>query len=106
MALQPLTPEQMAAGLAAARLARSERSAALAELEKGTVTLADFLASGDDVVRRTRVRTVLLRLRGVGPKTADEALAKAKIARAKTARVGGLGRNQRDALLEFFSAAA
>ncbi len=102
--LPTLTPEQREQALAKARAVRSQRSAALAGLGKGTVTLADFLASGDEVIRKTRVRPALLALRGVGPKRADEALAAAKVARVKTARVGGLGRNQRDALLEFFAA--
>lgn len=105
MALPVLTPEQRIRALEAAQLARSQRSAALAGLTEGTVTLRDFLDSGDEIVKRTRVRTVLLALRGVGAKTADDALAKAKVTRTRTVRVGGLGRNQRDALLEFFAAA-
>ncbi len=105
MALPTLTAEERQQALARAREVRSERSAALAGLTSGTVTLADFLASDDEVIRKTRVRAAVLALRGVGPKRADEALAAAKVARTRTARVGGLGRNQRDALLEFFTAA-
>jgi hypothetical protein len=104
MAPPALTPEQREQALAASKLARSERSAALADLEKGAVSLADFLARDDEVVKRTRIRQALLKLRGVGPKTADAALAKARVANPKTKRIGSLGRNQRDALVEFFAA--
>lgn len=103
MALPPLTPEQREQALAASKLARSERSAALADLEKGSVTLADFLASQDEVIKRTRVRQALLRLRGVGEVTADKALAAAQVEDPRRKRVGGLGHRQRTALIKYFA---
>ena len=66
MSLPVPTPEARAAALIASRIARSERSAALAELKNGTVALADFLVTDNEVLKRTRVKQVILALPGVG----------------------------------------
>ena len=53
MALPNLSPEQRQAALQKAHEARAARSALLAGLKAGTLTLADVLARDDDVARKT-----------------------------------------------------
>lgn len=96
MSLPTLTPEQREQALAKARAARIARSAALGKLKNGTLTLADYLASEDEVLKKTKVRSVLLALRGVGPAKADAILSDVGIDPKR--RVSGLGSNQRQAL--------
>jgi hypothetical protein len=97
-----MTAEQRAAGLEKARVVRVARAAALGKLKNGTLTLADFLASDDEVLKKTKVRAVLLALPGIGPARAGAILADVGIDPKR--RVGGLGSNQRQALTEHLAA--
>jgi hypothetical protein len=97
-----MTPEQRAAGLEKAREVRVARAAALGKLKNGTLTLADFLASEDEVLKKTKVRAVLLALPGIGPAKAGAILTDVGIDPKR--RVGGLGSNQRQALTERLAA--
>ena len=102
MSLPPMTPEIREAGLRKAREARIARAAALERLRTGQVTLKAFLDSDDQVIRKTSVRSVLLKLPGIGPRTADAAIAEIGIAEGR--KVGGLGSTQRAALIDRFAA--
>jgi hypothetical protein len=96
MALPTLTPEQRQEALAKAREARAARSALLAGLKAGTLTLADVLGREDDTARRTKVAQVIRALPGVGPGRASAAMQRAGIMPDR--RVGGLGARQREQL--------
>src|SRR5260370_37139440 len=74
MALPTLSPEQRQAALEKARGARAARSALLAGLKAGTLTLADVLARDDDIARRTSVAQDVRALPGVGPARAAAAM--------------------------------
>src|SRR5260370_38660204 len=100
MALPTLSPEQRQATLEKAREARPARSALLAGLKAGTLTLADVLARADDIARRTSVAQVVRALPGVGPARAAAAMERAGIILDR--RVGGLGARQREQLLAEF----
>jgi hypothetical protein len=100
--LPTMTAEQRAAGLEKAREVRVARAAALERLRTGTLTLADFLASEDEVLKKTKVRAMLLALPGIGPAKAGGILADVGIDPKR--RVGGLGSNQRQALTERLAA--
>jgi hypothetical protein len=101
MALPALTPEQRADALAKAAEARKARSAALADLAAGNISLAAALSGDDPRLHRVKVHRVLTALPGVGKVTADKALAKAGVAEGR--RVRGLGDRQRKALQEQFA---
>jgi hypothetical protein len=101
MAFPTLSPEQRQAALEKAREARAARSALLAGLKAGTVTLADVLGRDDDIARRTSVAQVVRALPGVGPARANAAMQRAGIILDR--RVGGLGARQREQLLAEFA---
>ena len=97
MALPTMTPEQRQVALTKAREARAARSALLAEVKAGTLTLADVLGREDDLARRTKVSQVLRAVPGVGPARAAAIMERAGIPPER--RVGGLGARQREQLL-------
>ena len=97
MAFPTLSPEQRQAALEKAREARAARSALLAGLKAGTVTLG----RDDDIARRTSVAQVVRALPGVGPARAAAAMQRAGIILDR--RVGGLGARQREQLLAQFA---
>jgi len=92
-----MSPEQRQVALAKAREARTARSALLAELKAGTVTLADVLGRDDDLARKTKVAQVVRALPGVGQARAAAIMERAGIPPER--RVGGLGARQREQLL-------
>lgn len=98
MSLPTLTPEQREQALARAAEVRKARSAALAELKNGTIALADFLVTDDEVLKRTKVKQVVMALPGVGKVRAAHLMEQARI--PDTRRVGGIGPVQRAALTE------
>lgn len=101
MALPALSPEQRQAALEKAREARAARSALLAGVKEGSLTLADVLGREDDLARRTKVSQVLRALPGVGPARASAVMERAGITADR--RVGGLGARQREQLLAEFT---
>jgi|SRR5215472_7826561 len=101
MALPTLTPQQRQAALAKAQQSRAARSALLAGLKAGTLTLADVLSRDDDTARRTRIAQVIRALPGVGPARAAAVMERAGIPADR--RVGGLGARQREQLLAEFA---
>ncbi len=101
MALPVLSPEQRQEALAKAREARAARSALLAEMKAGTLTLADVLGRDDDLARKTKVTQVLRALPGVGKTRAAAIMERAGIPAQR--RVGGLGARQREQVLAEFA---
>ena len=101
MALPVLSPEQRQEALAKAREARAARSALLAGLKAGTLTLAGVLGRDDDLARKTKVNQVIRALPGVGQARAAAIMERAGIPAER--RVGGLGVRQREQLLAEFA---
>jgi hypothetical protein len=97
MALPALSPEQRQAALQKAREARAARSALLADLKAGTLTLADVLGRDDDLARKAKVAQVVRAVPGVGKARAAAIMERAGIPAER--RIGGLGSRQREHLL-------
>ena len=98
MALPPLTPEQRAAALAKAAVARRERAAAKNRLKYSQGSLADVIQEGRDneIIGKMKVSALLESLPGVGRVRARQIMERLQI--AETRRVRGLGTNQVAAL--------
>lgn len=96
-----LTSEQRAAALAKAVRIRKERSEMLAALKARRLSLADVLERDDDTARQTRALHLLQSLPGIGKVGARRHLTELGI--AETRRVQGLGKRQRERLIELFS---
>jgi hypothetical protein len=99
VSLPPLSPEQRAAALRKAAVARKERSQLKERLKRGDLTLADVIDAENpsDVVAKTRVSAVLESLPGIGKVRALKLMRELNISESR--RVRGLGDNQRRALL-------
>jgi hypothetical protein len=105
MPLPPqLTDEQRAAALEKAAAARKARAEIKERLKMGSVTLTELFdqAAGNDTIGKMKVLAVLESLPGLGKVKARRLLEECEI--SETRRVQGLGRNQRDKLLEKLSA--
>jgi signal recognition particle GTPase len=105
MPLPPqLTDEQRAAALEKAAAARKARAELKEKLKMGSVTLSELFdqAAGNDTIGKMKVLAVLESLPGLGKVKARRLLEECEI--SETRRVQGLGRNQRDKLLEKLSA--
>src|SRR5262249_9698008 len=103
MPLPPqLTEEQRKAALQKAAEARRARAELKEKLKMGSLTLKELLdqAGGDDIVGKMKVVAVLESLPGVGKVKARRTLEEMGI--GETRRVGGLGDQQRAALLKAF----
>lgn len=104
MALPTMTPEQRSEALAKAAAVRKARSELIAQVKKGSVSLADVLkrADAEDLVKKTKVAAVIKALPGIGPVKAAKLMDEAEIPADR--RIGGLGSRQRAALLEALKA--
>lgn len=102
MALPSLSPEQRAAALEKAAVARKARAELKDKLKHGQTTLADVLkaADTDEIVGKMKVAAVLEALPGIGKIRAVQIMERFKIANSR--RLRGLGDNQRRALLDEF----
>lgn len=99
MALPKLTPEQRADALKKAAKARQERAKLRGEIKSGKMTFAQVMKkSGDPVVARMRVATLLESLPGFGKAKAAKIMTELEISESR--RVQGLGARQREQLLE------
>ncbi|MCU1357181.1 MAG: hypothetical protein JWM89_2599 [Acidimicrobiales bacterium] len=98
-----LTPEQRAAALVKAAAARKARAELKERLKLGSVTLAEVLhqSESDELVGKTKVLAVLESLPGVGKVKARRTMEEIGI--ADTRRLRGLGKQQRESLLNAFS---
>ncbi len=103
MALPPLTPEQRAAALEKAAVARQARAALKVRLKTSGTSLQDVLVSGetDDIVGKMKVVAVLEAMPGVGKVRAQRIMEKLEISPSR--RVRGLGAKQREALQREFA---
>jgi hypothetical protein len=102
VALPPLTPEQRAAALAKAAVARRERAAAKNRLKYSQGSLADVIqeGKGNDVIGKMKVSALLESLPGVGRVRARQIMDEVGISESR--RVRGLGANQAAALIARF----
>jgi hypothetical protein len=100
--LPPLTPEQRAAALEKAALARKQRAEIKERLKKAEVSLASVLerADTDEVIGKMKVTAVLESLPGVGRVRATKIMEKLAISSSR--RLRGLGAKQRAALVQEF----
>src|SRR5256885_820660 len=105
MPLPPsLTPEQRQAALDKAAAARRQRAELKEKLKMGSTSLRELLDSADrdGVVAKMKVVSVLESLPGLGKVRARRVMEEIGI--SETRRVQGLGKNQRDTLLERLAA--
>lgn len=105
MALPPLTPEQRAAALEKAAVARRERAAVKNRLKYAQGSLAEVIADGkgNDIVGKMKVSALLESMPGVGRVRARQIMEEVGISESR--RVRGLGSNQISALLTRFDQA-
>lgn len=102
MPLPPLTPEQRAAALEKAALARKQRAELKERLKKSGTSLATVLelAEEDEIVGKMKVSAVLESLPGVGRVRAQRIMERLEISPSR--RLRGLGAKQRAALVSEF----
>jgi DNA uptake protein ComE-like DNA-binding protein len=99
MALPQLSDEARKEALKKAAAARSARAALRAQVKSGELSFADVLAkTGDPVVDKIKVITLVESLPGYGKAKAAKLLAELDI--SDTRRVKGLGEKQKAALLD------
>lgn len=102
MAVPQLSPEERAAALEKAKLARARRSEIREQLKTHQISLVDVLGMKDDpIVGRMKVQTLIETLPGYGKAKAERIMAELKI--AETRRLHGLGQRQLEGLLERLS---
>jgi transposase len=105
VALPPLTPEQRAAALEKAAVARRERAAVKNRLKYAQGSLKEVIADGkdNDVVGKMKVSALLESMPGVGRVRARQIMEEVGISESR--RVRGLGANQISGLLTRFDEA-
>jgi signal recognition particle GTPase len=95
----PISPEDRNAALAKAAAARRQRAEIKEKLKMGSLTLSElFEQLEDEVIRKMKVLAVLESLPGLGKIKARRVMEEIGI--AENRKVGGLGANQRKALLD------
>lgn len=106
MALPPLTPEQRAAALEKAAVARRERAEVKNRLKYAQGSLAEAIDEGHQVesIGKMKVSALLESLPGVGKVRARKVMDEIGISESR--RVRGLGPHQVRALVERFDARA
>jgi len=104
VALPPLTPEQRAAALAKAAVARRERAAAKNRLKYSQGSLADVIQEGRDneIIGKMKVSALLESMPGIGKVRAKQIMERLDI--SETRRIRGLGANQIASLEREFGA--
>jgi hypothetical protein len=98
----PLTEEQRRQALAKAAMARRKRAELKEQLKSGRITLRELLErTGDEIVGKMKVSTVLESLPGVGRVRARKLMERLDISESR--RMRGLGEKQKKNLLLEFS---
>ena len=98
----PLTEEQRRQALEKAAIARRKRAELKEQLKSGRITFKELLErTGDDIVGKMKVSTVLESLPGVGRVRARKIMEKLDISDSR--RMRGLGGKQKENLLDEFS---
>ncbi|MDQ2758801.1 MAG: FAD-dependent oxidoreductase [Actinomycetota bacterium] len=102
MALPPLTPEQRAAALEKAAVARRERAAVKNRLKYSQGSLSEVVIRGreDEVIGKMKVSALLESMPGVGRVRARQIMEEIGISESR--RVRGLGANQAASLIARF----
>lgn len=102
MPLPTLTPEQRAAALEKAAVARARRADLKRDLKAGKVSVSEVLdkAKDDEVFGKLRVSALLSALPGIG--AAKSVHIMEEIGISETRRVAGLGQHQRAELIKRF----
>ena len=102
MALPPLTPEQRAAALEKAAIARRERAEVKNRLKHSGASLAQVIKEGqeNEIIGKMKVSALLESMPGVGKVRAKQIMERLGI--SETRRVRGLGTNQIAALQRDF----
>lgn len=102
MALPHLTPDQRAAALEKAAVARQVRAELKQQLKTGELKLSDALKRGDEdeIIGKLKVTALLGSLPGVGVAKTEATMSRIGIAPSR--RIAGLGPHQRQALIEIF----
>ena len=99
MSLPYLTQDEKLSALKKAQEMRSKRAELRLKLKKGSLSLQEVLNSADDeVISRMRVTYLLQSLPQVGKVTSDKIMREIGI--NENRRVQGLGKRQREQLLE------
>jgi hypothetical protein len=98
-----MTDEQRAVALARAGEARRLRAEIKHLLKTGSLTFSDVLerADTDDLVAGAKVKEIVAAMPGMGKVSTERLLSEIGIADGRTLR--GLGKNQREQLVERFS---
>lgn len=98
-----LTPEQRAAALEKAALARRARAEVKERLKMGVLSLPELFREADNnaILAKLKVVAVIESLPGVGKVKAKRLMEELEIAESR--RLGGLGTKQRAALLAKFA---
>ena len=101
--LPEMTDEQRAAALARAGEAKRIRAEIKHLLKTGSLTFSDVLdrAADDSLVANTKVKVIIASMPGMGKVSTEKLVEEIGIADGRTLR--GLGKNQREQLLERFS---
>ncbi len=98
----PLTEEQRKQALEKAAIARRKRAELKEQLKSGATSLKDLLErTGDEIVGKMKVSTVLESLPGVGRVRARKLMERLDI--SDTRRMRGLGAKQKENLLTEFA---
>ena len=97
-----LTTQERRDALKAAVAARRSRAAFKEEIKVGKKSWKDAFSAQDESIKKMRVRELIESLPGVGEVRAKNILERAGI--SPTRRVGGVGRNQYEKLLELMKA--
>ncbi|HEX2239908.1 MAG TPA: integration host factor, actinobacterial type [Actinomycetota bacterium] len=98
----PLTEEQRKQALEKAAVARRKRAELKEQLKSGATSLKDLLErTGDEIVGKMKVSTVLESLPGVGRVRARKLMERLDI--SDTRRMRGLGAKQKENLLTEFA---
>lgn len=98
----PLTEEQRRKALEKAAIARRKRAELKEQLKSGRITFRELLdRTGDEIVGKMKVSTVLESLPGVGRVRARKLMERLDISESR--RMRGLGEKQRKNLLEEFA---
>ena len=102
MSLPKLTEEQRKAALEKASAARRQRADLKRDLKDGTVRLSDVLtkAATDETIAKMKVSALLASLPGIG--TAKSKQIMESIGISESRRIQGLGKHQKEALIERF----
>lgn len=100
MATPPkLTPEQRAAALEKARIARTERAKIREKIANGELSIKDVLKKADDpIIGKMKAKTLIMSIPGCGKLKTQRIMEEAKI--SENRRVQGLGSRQVEYLLE------